>query len=114
MMETNGITMKARGAIRVLASLALVGFLLTWTGQRPVEAETPLACHVFGDWVEQDPWWTFPFNRDDKYHWSGTQEPEEGDWVLRQIVLAGGWNHQNKFEGWTMETPEHNLCWWPS
>ena len=77
MMETHGITTKAGATIRLLASLALVGFLLTSTGHRPVEAETMVDCTPFGDWVEQDPWWYGPWARDDKYHWFGPHEPEE-------------------------------------
>ncbi len=87
MMETRGITMKTRGAVRVLASLALLGVLLTWTGQRPAEAEAALNCTNFQDWHEVDGFFKLFWAGDDPEHRhdsAGSLHPN--DYELLRIV----------------------------
>lgn len=112
-METKGTAAKTRRAFRVLASLTLLAVLLTWTGQRPAEAETPLTCTTFGDWKEIDTFWKLFWAVDDKGHMHHTGTiPDEGDndWVIVRYTSAFGWQHTHMVSGYTSDSEEHGEC----
>ena len=107
-METKGITMKARGSIRVLASLALVGFLLTWTGPGPAEAEPASDCTGFQDWNEVDSFWKVFWAGDDPRHRHESAGSHYGhDYDLLRVVKGIGYKHTSMLDKHTIPSGEH-------
>ncbi len=108
--RTAVVPSKGRQSIRVLASLVLMGVLLTWPGQRQAGAETDDECTIFEDWNEIDSLWKLFWAGDDPYHKHESGPHPGPGWRHLRDVQATGYRHLGMLPNWTMESGEHGFC----